>query len=179
MGIPDHEPNAFNAYLCWVYTNRIPLKQKSCGRCRTQEEVPETKYAPCNVTHTLDLAKMFILGDYLKDDRFCNAVVNMMKRSSLESSCFVPSETVQHSWEKSVSGGPLRDLVLEMWRHDLPDVNYAKLADGYPKDFLIDLLVYVGENASEDSSESLLEMECTFHKQGDDVSCCEYTHQTY
>lgn len=92
--ISDHEPDAFDGYLVWVYSNEISLNNDKCNECeRISDRVR------CNEVHSLYLAHMYVLGDYLQDVQFCDAVIDTMKDVAVASECFLPSTTTQYVWQ--------------------------------------------------------------------------------
>lgn len=182
--IPDHEPAAFEGYINWVYSDKITFKVEGCADCQSL-----SRATTCLQAHSLALAKMWILGDYLDDKHFCNAVNDLLKSAGLRGACYLPTETVQHVWQNAPSEGPLRDLLLEIWKFDLQLVSRESLLKiGLPNDFLVELLIYTADNLPEGSQfgydgymkkESLLRMACSFHKSVTDERCCAYDHLTY
>jgi len=82
--IPDHDPATFEGYLNWVYSERITLKEHEvCISCAKGV----SGNAHCARSQSLELANMFILGDYLNDVRFCNAIIDDVKSCALKSTC--------------------------------------------------------------------------------------------
>lgn len=56
---PKAKPSEYELYLKWVYTNQIDVLDKSSDRGMT-------------------LVRLFLLGDYLGDDHFTNAVIDTL-----------------------------------------------------------------------------------------------------
>ena len=77
IAIPDHDPTAFEGYLNWIYSKRITLKDNEtlCECC----EQRDPKKAECVDSQSLERVTMLLLGDYLDDAEFCNAVIDDYK----------------------------------------------------------------------------------------------------
>lgn len=174
--IQDHEPETFDAYLGWLYSANISLDKDKCQLCL---KLKSASGSPCNKVHSLELARMYVLGDYLSDKHFRNAVIDLMKKGALASDCYLPASTVQYIWNRTTSGDPLRKSMLEIFKTDLlyPERLQAWL-NALHKDILVDFLVSISDSIIEtgpldpSGSAELLRVEHSFHAQSDDGQCC-------
>lgn len=69
----DQDPEVFQLYLNWLYRERLPVRNDSPGHDGNAEYI--------------QLAKAYVLGDFLQDRKFKNAVIDSMisKASTLAS----------------------------------------------------------------------------------------------
>lgn len=176
--IPDHESATFEGYLNWVYSKHVTLceHQELCEHC--DEKI--SNEADCIDVRSLDLVKMFILGDYLNDVRFCNAIIDDFKSTALKSKCVPSLESVYCAWKSTSRECLLRELFLQQFantmEHDLlePWLKNQEL----PKDFVVDLLLLVGDRYKKFHSKEVkhskeqLGKKCSFHTHVEDSDKC-------
>ena len=83
--IPGHELTAFEGYLNWVHSGQITISSEGnlCEHCAGDV----SNEPDCIDARSLYLANMFILGDYLGDAQFCNAIMNDFKSMALKDKC--------------------------------------------------------------------------------------------
>lgn len=171
INIADVEPEIFEGYLNWMYSKEVTLKSnaKLCDICKGRKGAAHQ----CEWAHSLELAKMYVLGDYLNDIRFCNAVVDTWKSIALEAACRSCLDTIQFVWSQTSSDCPIRDLVLESWKDSLTEDkigDYIKSAESMSKDFAVDFLVFLANcyetQIERDTSpqKSPFKKKCMFHK---------------
>lgn len=140
---PDHDPASFEGYLNWVDSGQITLsdEEELCAHC--VEDTSEG--ANCVEKQSLELAKMFILGDSLHDVRFRNAIVDNFKFRALKSTCVRSRKAACCVWERASNDCQLRELFLQHWTSTLGEDStgpYLKNNET-PRDFLVDLLLFV------------------------------------
>ena len=77
IGLIDHEPESLEGYINWLYTREVTLTNAE-EKCKyhgpSQSQIYQA--SDCSRNHCLKLIKMYVLGDYLNDMRFCNAVID-------------------------------------------------------------------------------------------------------
>lgn len=97
IDLPGTKVVDLQSYLQWLYTGRIA----------------ELNYdeSPAN---SATLIRLYILGDYLGDSRFSNAVIDTLLENSsyVVSGMVFESSTVDLAWEKTSPGSPLRRLLV-------------------------------------------------------------------
>lgn len=95
IDLPGTKVVDFQIYLQWLYTGRIA----------------ELNYAE-SPANSATLIRLCILGDYLGDSRFSNAVIDTLIENSsyVVSGMVFESSTVDLAWEKTSPGSPLRGL---------------------------------------------------------------------
>jgi hypothetical protein len=178
IAIPDHDPAAFEAYLTWLYSNQITLEnhEELCDSCIKHS--PKEPY--CIRKQSLELAHMFVLGLHLDDARFCNAIVDDFKLIALRSRCIPSVGAICYIWNRTSLDCQLRELFLQWWakREDY-DSNMSSLwLKRIPHDFLVDLLMFVGNRHSkaleEDSKHDRQRWaeKCSFHIHVDELDKC-------
>ena len=179
INIVDAEPGVVEAYLNWVYSKEIPLNlrsEKVCGCCKEAR----TRANQCIFYASKELAKMYVLGDYLSDFRFCNAVADIWKSMNLVAGCYPSIGATQYVWQNTSTNCILRELVLESWKSCLiTDHIGAILQDAdLPQNFTIDLLVYMGRcyktqiKKDTGAQNSPMKKKCSFHKHVDKSDKC-------
>jgi len=175
----DYEAETLEGYIDWLYTKDVTLvnAEKECishepSRSRGRQD------SDCSFLHCLKLAKMYTLGDYLNDMRFCNAVIDAMV---LMRDCYPGPDAVQWVWSKTMEGCPVRKHILERWaailRHEDIAGYIKKHSSKLPKDFLIDLLTTVGADHRSDilrvaTARRALKEKCKFNLHFDDSDKC-------
>jgi hypothetical protein len=133
--------------------------------------------------HCLDLAKMYTLGDYLNDMRFCNAVIDTL---DLMEGCIPGLKAIDWVWSNTMQNNPLRKLILEHWAEALesdfqPRIdNMKSFSSRFPDEFWLDLLALTGTQLCA-ATARLAELKkplakksqkCKFHKHFDDSDKC-------
>jgi len=103
--LPEAQTDDFQVYAEWLYT----------GRIRT------LAWDALDASSTI--VRLYVLGDYLGDDRFGNAVIDILVRnSSFGKSCIkIEGATVNMAWDKTLPGSPLRNLLVQLIVCDLMD----------------------------------------------------------
>lgn len=136
VSLTDHEPEALEGYINWLYTKEITLNnaEKKCehhGPDRDQA----SQDSDCIYMHCLDLVKMYILGDYLNDMRFCNAVIDTL---DLMKGCVTGVDAINWVWSNTMQNNPLRVFLLEQWAAEV-ESDLQDMID-FMKVFLIESL---------------------------------------
>jgi hypothetical protein len=161
-----------------VYSGQITISSegKLCEHCAGDE----SNEPDCIDARSLDLANMFILGDYLGDAQFCNAIMDDFKSMALKDKCYPSLDAVCCIWKRTSPDCHLRELFLQLWANLLEDDLIGPwLKDQQtPKDFLADLLLFVGKRHAacqdeewENDNEQWAE-KCSFHIHIDDSDKC-------
>lgn len=92
--LSEHCADAFEGYLQWLYTKEITL---AGGR--------KVSYEEC---------QLYILGDYLGDQSFCNAVIDHAVSRWIDHKFVMCTHATKLVWSSTPEGSPLRTLVFEM-----------------------------------------------------------------
>ena len=174
---PDHDPAAFEGYLNWISSGQITLNEQRCKHCTPITYVG----AACIEAQSLELVEMFILGDYLCDTRFCNAVTDSLKSVSLESYCVPSMSAVRCLWARTPASCPLRELFCMLWGQAFSHQSTRKWLEHQetPQEFILDLLLFVGKRytncAKEDPKRDRRQWSetCSFHRHVDHSDECE------
>lgn len=181
VSLTEHEPDALEAYINWLYTEEVTLKdaEEKCQHHETSSS-QQTRESDCRFKHSLKLVKMYILGDYLNDMQFCNAVIDVLEYMK---GCPPGIDAIIWVWAHTMRGCPLRTLILERWAASLDTgaattVEFMKKHDlNVPKEFLFDFLALMGAQLSSvrarrPKAKKSLEQKCRFHKHVDDSDKC-------
>lgn len=149
--LPEAEPAVFESYIHWLYTNDIDLGEsvQVCDSCQRDALEPDGEGERlCMNRCSQELASMYILGDFLDDTRFCNAVMDVWKKTSRRVRCVPQPSAVEIIWEQTSVGCPARELLLQHWKGGVSNTGTSKyLLDHaeHSKEFLVDLLMFIGD----------------------------------
>jgi len=123
ISLPDCEPEIFEGYLQWVYTG-------------------EVVYCSERYKQALELVKLWILGDFLGDQNFCDAVVGGLWAQQVPAS----PDAIKHLYNHTPHESHLRSHIFGIWacRASITLVSCLFAANReYPKDFIIDLFGFL------------------------------------
>lgn len=124
--LPDCEPEIFGSYMQWVYTEEVLY----------YNELPK---------QPLELVKLWILGDFLGDQNFCDAAVGALFSHEIVDG----PDAIKHLYDHTSHDSRLRWHVLNIWA---TRYSFAHIADlfaakrMYPKNFIIDLFKFFAEH---------------------------------
>jgi hypothetical protein len=124
--LAEVHPAVFEGYLQWLHTGVL------------------TSSFPIDKPSTFDLAEMYILGDFLDDKAFRNAVLDDITSSAYDIWPGICS--VNLIWDNTPGGSPLRKLILEIWAKKPMSLIVEKLLSGaheYPGAFLAELFAHM------------------------------------
>jgi hypothetical protein len=144
--LSDHEPEALEGYINWLYTKEVTLKnaEENCKHHDTSSN-QEAQDSDCSHKHSLELVKMYVLGYYLNDMQFCNAVIDTMV---LMRGCTPGLSTITWVWDHTMQDCPIRKYILEQWAGTICNAGAIEIlrnqSPKVPRDFLIDLLAFTG-----------------------------------
>ena len=184
VSLEDHSPKTLEGYINWLYTKETTLNnaERKC-KYHGPDTYQDAQDSDCIYMHGLDLVKMYILGDYLNDMRFCNAVIDTM---DLMEGCVINLDAIDWVWSNTMQNNPLTLFLLEHWAEAVESdsqgtIDYMK--DGFyriPDEFLLDLLAFTGTQLCA-ATARLAEVkkplakksqQCKFHKHIDDSDKC-------
>lgn len=99
--------------------------------------------------HT-ELAKLYLLGDYLCDIPFCLAVVDEMVEAVFEQEVCPGYPSITLVWNSTTEGSTLRKVMKELWQMAAigPALELAKEAD-YPMEFILDMFNEMAQRFTE------------------------------
>lgn len=100
----------FQLYLQCLYTDRmVTLNHYDSG------------------ISSMTLIRLYVLGDFLGDDRFCRNVIDALIGNSvlMNTGIVFSSAAVDFAWEKTASGSSLRKVLLELIMCNLGSVSFA------------------------------------------------------
>lgn len=120
------QTDAFEGYLQWLNTAVI------------------TSSFPIGMPSTLFLAELYILGDFLDDKDFRDAVLDDITTFAYE--MWPGLACVQLVWERTPRDSPLRELVLEIWAKKPLVMVVEKLlsqAEEYPGTFMAEFFAHM------------------------------------
>lgn len=124
--LAEVHPDVFEGYLQWLNTGVI------------------TSSFPIGKPTTFDLAELYILGDFLDDATFRDAVLDDLIYSAYDMWPGICS--VNLVWDNTTRDSPLRALILEIWAEKPMPLVIEKLvreADEYPGAFMVELIEHM------------------------------------
>ena len=123
----------FQLYLQCLYTDRmVALNHYDSGNS------------------SMTLTRLYVLGDFLGDDRFCKNVIDALIGNSvlMNTGIVFSSAAVDFAWEKTASGSSLRKVLLELIMCNLGSVSFAPVFYGmgaWSKEVSVDVFRYMTE----------------------------------
>jgi hypothetical protein len=102
VSLPETKVADFEVYLEWLYTGQVVTLDK-------MKDLGPT------------LLRLYVLGDFLVDDRFCNAVIDSLIRESSSRWPFLrfwPAD-INSAWDKTMPGSRLRKVLIDLMIRDL------------------------------------------------------------
>lgn len=115
--LPEAKVADFQIYTEWMYTGRM---------------VELDYYESGGRSSSATLLRLYVLGDYLGDDRFSNAVMDTLIEHAvlIEGIILVfDSAAVELAWETTTSSSKLREVLLKLIICDLGGVKFAPVFD--------------------------------------------------
>lgn len=132
--MPEADVETFEGYLDWLYTGQVTLKNLEPARVGPDSAL-------------VQLAQMYILGDYLVISHFCNAVIDQWKVRI--PSATPNAEEISLVWDHTVPDCPLRAIIMAPWKSFMANPDFGSFPmwalNQLPKKFLFDMLAHVGE----------------------------------
>lgn len=164
--LPEDDPDVFQVYLHWLYTNTLPTRINTSGWIGNAEYI--------------QLAKAYVLGDKLQDGDFQDVVIDMIvdkcKWQSIDGGKWYPAgEIVQKIYDNTLSNSKARCLLVDIyvshgsgsWLYD-----YSKPHD-IPKEFIYDLTVsFLDKRKNDPMIKSSL---CEYHQHSPGAKNCYRT----
>ncbi|KAF2177423.1 hypothetical protein K469DRAFT_677454 [Zopfia rhizophila CBS 207.26] len=126
--LPDDDMAAFDLYVQWLYSKKLPI-------------IPDEKgSSPYDEYQTL--AHAYVLGEELMDIDFKNAVMDsyvLYARGSSQTKRYYPTnEDIRILYEGTRESSPIRQFLVDIWtyrgKHE-----WVKSDPDLPKDFLMDV----------------------------------------
>lgn len=124
--LAEVQTDLFESYLQWLNTSVI------------------TSSFPIGMPSMIHLAELYILGDFLDDTDFRNAVLDDITAFAYD--MWPGICCVKLAWEKTPKDSPLRAMILEIWARKPLGMVVEKLvsqADEYPGAFMAELFAHM------------------------------------
>lgn len=123
VSLPETQASDFKVYLEWLYTDSIAMRDDPSagtdGSSADKDGIPDTDGTT--------LVRLYVLGDFLGDDRFCNAIIDTLvhhvNRDNAKSESVIVFDTtsVDLAWDRTARGSPLQRVLTELILCDLGD----------------------------------------------------------
>lgn len=118
--LPEANPEAFQAYVVWVYTGRVIINKA--------DDVSE-------INQTI---RLYLLGDVLDDRSLRNEAMRALVRQNGKWKVQPSVELIQEIWDSTTSGSRLRKMIVDLIIMRRSRDNMTGIAD-FPKDILHEL----------------------------------------
>lgn len=132
LRLPEMRPEVLEVYLHWMYTGNVVL-----GPSPAEAD-------------TVFRVELYLLGDYLDDMAFCEAIVEGLVKISRGPEPNLPNAAaVQLAWSKTSADSALRGVIKELFLGVAIDSTVELLLlnnDEFPYDFILDLFAGLLEN---------------------------------
>lgn len=150
------EEEVFQIYVHWLYRRTLPLRVDEPGQLGNTEYV--------------QLAKAYVLGDYLRDTNFKNAVIDAIMDKTvsplLDGRCWFPvGAVISCIYDNTLESSPARKLLVDVYTRKGMGAwlrEWASVAD-LPKEFLFDLAVSVLDRRPQPAFD-IMEDPCKYHE---------------
>lgn len=121
--LPEVENETLEVYLHWMHRSHLIVE--NTGGCST----------------SWHCVKLYILGDFLDDAVFCEAVVDLMVDRSRGSDGVYPDQAaVTLAWKNTSTDSPLRLVIKELWlAREIAQVVKSLRNKEYPPEFVLDI----------------------------------------
>jgi hypothetical protein len=137
ISLSDHDPEAFALWRTWIYTGKLAI-------------LPETPFPSDSVdertAHYSVLAHAYILGDYLVDTPFMNAIADVYvlnARGIDNTRALYPSnEEIGVLYDGTSPDSPIRKLLVDIWMYRGKVEWLEKEAEEgiLPREFLVEVV---------------------------------------
>ncbi|KAK2754522.1 hypothetical protein FQN54_006923 [Arachnomyces sp. PD_36] len=161
FALPNHDPEALQLYMQWLYTKMLPVKT---------EDPSDDEF--------LLLAKAVVLGDMFQDSDFENtavdAILDKSRSSRLEGPTLAP--TVSYIYENTINECKARKLLVDIYVSE-GNGKWLRHPEESPKDlpseFMFDLAAALLERRPKPNSSSPSSMTdtCRYHKHSSGGTC--------
>lgn len=159
----EHDAQVFRTYMHWLYLQKLAVRNDAPGSVGNEEY--------------LHLAKAYVLGDFLSDGDFKDAVIDAI----LEKSTTTASDgkiwspvgpVIRHIYDNTLGCSQARQLLVDIYTRNghgnwLQDWAHR---DDLPKDFLLDLAVALLDKRSRPVPAIPLDP-CRYHQHKSNRSC--------
>lgn len=131
--LPEARPDAFNLYIHWLYTGTVDTT------LMTEPEVPPGTVAR-HPAHS-NLAKVFVLGNFLGDIAFCNCLIDCILQK-LDKGGIPPSpQTLSYVWRQTSKGSRFQLLFFDLFAALVNHTIFETKLTQYPPDLVVDLAI--------------------------------------
>ncbi|GIZ37636.1 hypothetical protein CKM354_000107800 [Cercospora kikuchii] len=136
INLPDDEPDIFGAYVEYLFSGKIATATEKAAVDLTRDDA--------GLEYTCQ-AKLYVLGEKLLDDKFCDCALRaMVELSRLERANgvhYLPGIlAVQTIYEGTTDASPIRRFLVDLYLTRVSKKWLSDASTNCPEAFLIDLL---------------------------------------
>ncbi|GAB0134623.1 hypothetical protein EsDP_00002988 [Epichloe bromicola] len=162
----EHDAQIFRTYMHWLYLRKLAVRNDAPGSVGNEEYI--------------HLAKAYVLGDFLSDGHFKDAVLDAILEKSTtwasDGQIWSPvGPVIRHIYDNTLGCSKARQLLVDLytlnghgdWLQDWAD------PDDLPKDFLLDLAVALLDKRPMPEPD-IPPDPCRYHQHKPNQSCYKY-----
>lgn len=131
--LPEANVEAFHNYACWLYEGTVELLEED-ERSRTIKNYVGKEYIRGGGYWPRVLSG-YVLGDQLGDARYCNALVDNVKRELV---ALPVAATVKVFWPVLPSGCAMRRLLIDLWTMESDPGSFERYIAVFPTEFVFE-----------------------------------------
>lgn len=159
--LPEVEHEAFAVYVHWVYTREIDMT--------IMTERANTYVAPS----FLNLTKMWLLADMLRDVHLCNCVNDgIIKTDVAIRTPGLNMASLGYIMEHTPQESTIRRLYIDMHLASLTRAWVRKNKDEIPRTILVEFALKYADGEPQRVKAPVLEDRCKYHSHGEGVEKC-------
>lgn len=137
VNFEDKDVGSVISYIDWLYADRLP------------EDIPGL----INGLFWVELAHLYIFGEYVQDAHFCNAVLSMMIDCIDRTRFPIAAEATKVIYDGTVAGSPLQRFVAYVYAHDAAKQWFMGEQE-YPNKFLMNVAAQLAKSRKKDPGTS-------------------------
>jgi hypothetical protein len=143
IDLSDEHPEAFQAYVQWLYSNKVALKV-------VPEDLDDNDNPQYDDTRMHSLIVSYVLGEKLIDTAYQNAIIAVLIRYAHEVGRYPCDNSIKLAYERTTKDSPLRRLLLDfyVWQADESWVD-PSVVKNTCIEFATDLIIALLKNRSE------------------------------
>jgi hypothetical protein len=108
IDLSDEHPEAFQAYVQWLYSNKVALKV-------VPEDLDDNDNPQYDDTRMHSLIVSYVLGEKLIDTAYQNAIIAVLIRYAHEVGRYPCDNSIKLAYERTTKDSPLRRLLLDFY----------------------------------------------------------------
>ncbi|KAK3715689.1 hypothetical protein LTR37_006914 [Vermiconidia calcicola] len=170
--LPEVDPDIFANYLGWIYTGELDVRDASsvASAPKYHDNMPVKEQTVLEI-RTVDT---YAFGDMVQDVRFCNTVVDELKRLVEDTKSIPAMSSVEHLYERVHRKSGFMRLWVDYYAFDHKPDQFAREEAGLPASFVFDIAhaCIKRQGTPLASQKPFNRPKCFYHKHIDDSDKC-------